>query len=97
MRANYSQLAPESFKAMMALEGTLTLDTTIKELVKLHISQINGCTFCTDMHAKEAKLHGERELRLYHLPVGANHRFLRIKNVLRWSGPRNSPALKVHM
>ena len=69
MRANYSQLAPESFKAMMALEGTLTLDTTIKELVKLHISQINGCTFCTDMHAKEAKLHGERELRLYHLPV----------------------------
>lgn len=69
MRANYSQLAPESFKAMMALEGTLTLDTTIKELVKLHISQINGCTFCTDMHVKEAKLHGERELRLYHLPV----------------------------
>lgn len=40
MRANYSQLAPESFKAMMALEGTLTLDTTIKELVQLHISQI---------------------------------------------------------
>lgn len=69
MRANYSQLAPESFKAMMALEGTLILDTTIKELVKLHISQINECTFCTDMHAKEAKLHGERELRLYHLPV----------------------------
>ena len=69
MRANYPELAPESYKAMMALEGTLTLETALKELVKLHVSQINGCAFCTDMHAKEAKLNGERELRLYHVPV----------------------------
>ena len=51
MRANYPELAPESYKAMMALEGTLTLETTLKELVKLRVSQINGCAFCTDMHA----------------------------------------------
>ena len=69
MRANYPELVPESYKAMMALEGTLTLETTLKELVKLRVSQINGCAFCTDMHAKEAKLNGERELRLYHVPV----------------------------
>ncbi len=70
MRANYpAELAPESYKAMMALEGTLTLETALKELVKLRVSQINGCAFCTDMHAKEAKLNGERELRLYHVPV----------------------------
>ena len=30
-------------------------------------SQINGCAFCLDMHVKQAKIHGERELRLYHL------------------------------
>jgi len=29
-------------------------------------SQMNGCAFCLDMHVKEAKLHGEGELRLYH-------------------------------
>ncbi len=25
--------------------------------------------FCLDMHSKEAKIHGERELRIYHLPI----------------------------
>jgi alkylhydroperoxidase family enzyme len=30
---------------------------------------MNGCAFCVDMHVKEAKLHGERELRLYHVPI----------------------------
>ena len=94
MRANYSQLAPESFKAMMALEGTLTLDTTIKELVKLHISQINGCTFCTP---KKLNFTASGSCACTICRFGANHRFLRIKNVLRWSGLRNSPALKVHM
>ncbi len=38
-------------------------------LVSIRASQLNGCAFCLDMHVKEAKLHGERELRLYHLPV----------------------------
>jgi alkylhydroperoxidase family enzyme len=30
---------------------------------------MNGCGFCLDMHVKEAKIHGERELRLYHIPI----------------------------
>ncbi len=25
--------------------------------------------FCLDMHVKEAKIHGERELRLYHVAI----------------------------
>jgi len=36
-------------------------------LVSIRASQINGCAFCLDMHVKEAKLNGERELRLYHV------------------------------
>jgi alkylhydroperoxidase family enzyme len=28
---------------------------------------MNGRTFCLDMHVKQAKIHGEHELRLYHL------------------------------
>ena len=39
------------------------------DLVTIRASQINQCAFCLDMHVKEAKIHGERELRLYHLPV----------------------------
>ena len=35
----------------------------------LRASQLNGCSFCVDMHVKEAKIHGERELRLHHVAV----------------------------
>ncbi|HYZ83562.1 MAG TPA: carboxymuconolactone decarboxylase family protein [Bryobacteraceae bacterium] len=45
------------------------IEQTILDLVTIRASQINGCAFCLDMHVKEAKLHGERELRVYHLPV----------------------------
>ena len=69
MRLKYAQHAIASYKALLALEAGLSLDTTLKDLVKLRVSQINGCVFCVDMHVKEAKLHGERELRLHHLAV----------------------------
>jgi AhpD family alkylhydroperoxidase len=45
------------------------LGATILNLVNVRVSQINGCAFCLDMHAKEAKLAGERELRLYHVAI----------------------------
>src|ERR1700722_1859181 len=72
VRAKYQKLAPESMKALLAFDKTLAnspLDRTIIDLVKTRASQINGCMFCLDIHCKEARLHGERELRLYHLPL----------------------------
>ena len=50
------------------LKGT-TLDETLLGLVHHRASQINGCAFCLDMDVKEAKLRGERELRLHHVAV----------------------------
>lgn len=43
------------------------VEETIRDLVNVRIAQLNKCTFCLDMHIKQAKIHGERELRLYHL------------------------------
>ena len=40
------------------------LPRTLSELVKLRASQINGCSGCTDMHAKEALAAGESQTRL---------------------------------
>ncbi|MFV0135776.1 carboxymuconolactone decarboxylase family protein [Streptomyces sp. HMX87] len=40
------------------------LPMATQELVKLRASQINGCGFCTDMHAKDAAKAGETALRL---------------------------------
>ncbi len=41
-----------------------TLPAATQELVKLRASQINGCSMCTDMHAKDAAAAGESQLRL---------------------------------
>jgi AhpD family alkylhydroperoxidase len=70
-RLNYSALSKEQIKPLVTL-GEINrkkLGNTVLDLINLRVSQINGCTFCVDMHSKEAKIHGERELRLYHLPV----------------------------
>src|SRR4051794_27328099 len=45
------------------------IEKTILLLVSIRASQMNGCAFCLDVHVKEAKRNGERELRIYHLPV----------------------------
>jgi AhpD family alkylhydroperoxidase len=51
------------------LQKDSAIEQKIQDLVHIRASQINGCGFCLDMHVKEAKLHGERELRLHHLAI----------------------------
>jgi AhpD family alkylhydroperoxidase len=43
------------------------LDPKLVELIDFHISMINGCAYCMDMHFKEAIALGESEQRLYSL------------------------------
>ncbi|GGN84841.1 carboxymuconolactone decarboxylase family protein [Nocardia rhizosphaerihabitans] len=40
------------------------LDKATYELVKIRASQINGCSYCTDMHTKDAAHAGESATRL---------------------------------
>ena len=71
-RGNYAALAPELFKRFAAFSMALNntpLGHTLRDLVTLRASQLNGCAFCVDMHVKEAKIHGERELRTHHVAV----------------------------
>jgi len=66
-RLHYMEANPAAFEAMMALE-TFARSTGIDhgqyELVKMRASQINGCAFCIDMHAKDLLNHGESLDRL---------------------------------
>jgi AhpD family alkylhydroperoxidase len=71
-RLNYAQQSPELFKKYLAFSEGLkscAIEESIRHLVTLRASQMNGCAFCVDMHVKEAKLHGERELRLHHVAI----------------------------
>jgi AhpD family alkylhydroperoxidase len=67
-RLNFIQAAPEIVKAVLALSEAVKdcgLENSLLELVKMRASQINGCAFCLDMHARDARQHGETEERLY--------------------------------
>jgi len=41
-----------------------TLPAATRHLVEIRASQINGCSFCTDMHTKDAAAAGETSTRL---------------------------------
>ena len=67
-RMNFMQAAPDTVKALMALEAQIQgsgLEQSLIELVKTRASQINGCAFCINMHTFDARKHGETEQRLY--------------------------------
>ncbi len=59
---------PGAMEAMMGLISSIGksgLDEPVKRLVDLRASQINGCAFCVDMHAKEMRDAGESDERIF--------------------------------
>lgn len=69
-RLNHGAESPELVKKLAEVGMTKSsVDPIIKNLIEIRASQMNGCTFCVDMHVKEAKIRGERELRLHHVAV----------------------------
>lgn len=71
-RLNYMQQSPDLFKKLVDLSMAIAasgIEPELSSLVDIRASQLNGCAFCLDMHVKEAKLHGERELRLHHVAI----------------------------
>ena len=69
-RLDYRSLAGEGVAKIGQIEqylATSTIERSLRELVKLRASQINGCAFCIDMHTKDARANGETEQRLYGL------------------------------
>ncbi len=69
-RVDYQQKSPELFKKFVEfnlLVKDSAIEESIRDLVAIRASQINGCAFCLDMHVKQATIHGERPLRLHHL------------------------------
>lgn len=71
-RIDYTQIAPEAFKALLAAElyaRSSGLERPLLELVKLRASYMNGCAFCVDMHSKDALHRGDTTQRLLAVPV----------------------------
>lgn len=67
-RADINRLEPMAFKAMMGLENYLSeisISKSLKELLKIRASQINGCSYCIDMHTRDALKNGETPKRIF--------------------------------
>jgi AhpD family alkylhydroperoxidase len=61
-------LVPEALQALLALGRSSKpggLPATTAYLVHLRASQINGCSFCAEMHARELKQAGEPDERIW--------------------------------
>lgn len=72
-RLKFAEQSPELVKKLvdfsMAITQSGDIEPMLSHLVDIRASQMNGCAFCLDMHVKEARLHGERELRLHHVAI----------------------------
>jgi AhpD family alkylhydroperoxidase len=69
-RINYPEQSPELFRRFVEFSNQTrqcVIEPSLRNLVVVRASQMNGCTFCLDLHIKQARLDGERELRLHHL------------------------------
>jgi AhpD family alkylhydroperoxidase len=69
-RFNYAKLAPGLYEAMEHVDDFIAstgLEPVLVHLIRLRVSQINGCAYCIDMHWKDLRALGESEQRLYSL------------------------------
>ena len=66
---NPVMIVPEAMHALHALGKASAngVPKTTIDLVQLRVSQLNGCSVCVDMHARDMKRAGESDERLFAL------------------------------
>jgi AhpD family alkylhydroperoxidase len=90
-RLDFFTISPQAMEILQTQENNLRKQfdgcTTIWELVKLRISQINQCAYCIDMHSKDALNQGESVERIYGLNAWREMPFYSEseKNALNWA------------
>jgi AhpD family alkylhydroperoxidase len=89
-RFDYMHHAAGGYRALVALETflhTSVIEPALIDLVKLRVSQINGCAYCIDIHSKDLRARGDTELRLYSLDAWHECPYYtsRERAALRWA------------
>jgi AhpD family alkylhydroperoxidase len=89
-RLNPMEVGRGAVRAMYGLETYLSkcgLDQSLLHLLRLRVSQINGCAYCIDMHSKDLRAAGETEQRLYLLDAWRESPFYseRERAALAWA------------
>ena len=89
-RIDYFKEKPELITRLRAItqeQKDFKLDGKLRVLVELRVSQINGCVYCVDLHARAARALGAGQQRLDTLPVWRESPFFdeREKSALAWA------------
>jgi AhpD family alkylhydroperoxidase len=66
-RISVGAVDPSAYQAVLGLERYVragTLDESLLSLIKIRASRLNGCAYCLDMHAGEARAAGVEQRRL---------------------------------
>jgi AhpD family alkylhydroperoxidase len=89
-RLPWATLAADQYKSLHGVNQALaksTLGNNLLELVQTRVSQINGCAFCLDMHARELRKGGELWQRLNVLSSWRETEFFTVKEqaALAWA------------
>lgn len=67
-RIRIGKVQPLAYKAMLSMEKYIDgtgLKPLHREMIRIRASQINGCSYCLDMHTRDARKIGETEQRIY--------------------------------
>src|SRR6185436_19994698 len=67
-RLNPFTASPEGFATLSKVEDYIKksgLEPGLLALVRVRVSQMNGCAYCLHMHSQEALAAGEKEVRLH--------------------------------
>ncbi len=64
-RINYRKLNPAAIRALAEAGSHVgSIDERLRALVEVRVSQINGCAYCVDLHAHQAREAGENNQRM---------------------------------
>ena len=68
-RISLQKVARDVYRAIDTLDASVEFDPELRELIRLRASQINGCGYCVDYHAADARHAGESERRVWAVSV----------------------------
>lgn len=89
-RISFEEVPKGLMSSMMTVENYVNsngFDLKLLELIRYHVSSLNECAYCIDMHFKEAVSAGEEPQRLYSVAAWRETPYYTEKEraVLEWS------------
>jgi AhpD family alkylhydroperoxidase len=70
MQINYADINKRALDLLLSTKKHVgSIDPSLKALIELRVSQINGCAYCVDLHTNEARTLGVNQQKLDCLTV----------------------------